>query len=79
MPLESIVMTKGIAPLVLPLLLSACGPSDEELCKDVQKKLRDCGTIGPGSCPETLPDELRDQYECIMDTKCIDIGRECGS
>ena len=67
-------MPKRVAPLLFPLLLTACSPSDEELCEDVQKKLRDCGTIGPSSCPETLRDEIREQYECIMNTKYITSG-----
>ena len=64
-----------IVLVLLPLLLSAC-QSDEELCEDVQKKLRECGGIPPRDCPETLRDELREQYECIVDKECSEIG-EC--
>ena len=71
-------MNRIFPSALLMALLPACGPSDEELCQDVKKKLEGCGTIGPSSCPEALADEVREQYECIMDTKCIDIGSECG-
>jgi hypothetical protein len=61
---------------VLVFSLSACGQSDEELCEDVQKKLRACGQPASSSCPETLNDKVRDQYECIMDVECHELG-EC--
>jgi len=67
-------MLRSLGALVF--LLSACGQSDEELCKDVQKKLRECGTVAPSDCPESLADKVRDQYECIMDTECNELG-EC--
>jgi hypothetical protein len=58
------------------LWLSACGPSDEELCQDAQKKLRSCGQPTSISCPERLNDKVRDQYECIVDSECHELG-EC--
>jgi hypothetical protein len=61
---------------VLALLLVACGQSDEELCEDAQKKLRACGQPAPSSCPEALSDKVRDQYECITDVECHELG-EC--
>jgi hypothetical protein len=61
---------------VLALLLSACGQSDEELCEDAQKKLRACGQPASSSCPEHLDDKVRDQYECIVDVECHELG-EC--
>jgi hypothetical protein len=63
--------------LVIPLGLSGCSQSDEDLCKDVQEKLTKCGTIGPSRCPDVLDDSVREQYECIMGVECQDIGREC--
>jgi hypothetical protein len=62
--------------LCLSLALVGCAQSDEELCKDVQEKLTTCGTIGPGTCPERLADKVREQYECIVDTRCSEI-HEC--
>lgn len=53
-----------------------CGPSDEELCKDVQEKMARCGSIGPSRCDDSLSDQLREQYECIVDTRCSEI-HEC--
>jgi hypothetical protein len=63
-----------IISLLLPVVLSACGQSDKELCEDVQEKMRKCGgnTV---SCPENLADEVREQYECIMDTECNEIAQ----
>jgi hypothetical protein len=58
------------------LCLTGCAQSDEELCKDVRKKLEKCGTIGPSSCPEALQDPVREQYECIMDVECSELA-EC--
>jgi hypothetical protein len=67
--------------IVWPLLfvsLSAigCGPSDEELCKEVQEKMARCGSVGPSRCNDTLADKVREQYECIVDTRCSEI-HEC--
>ena len=64
--------------LGLSLLAAACGPSDEELCKEVQEKMARCGTIGPSRCEEALSDDLREEYECIVDTRCSEI-HECAS
>ncbi len=61
---------------VLALLLAACGQSDEELCQDAQKKLRACGQPAGSTCPEALNDKVRDQYECIVDSECHELG-EC--
>ncbi|HEX6764636.1 MAG TPA: hypothetical protein VF103_04140 [Polyangiaceae bacterium] len=68
-------MTKRLAVVMFAVFLSGC-QSDEDLCKDVQKKMSDCGTIGPRDCPENLDDHTRDQYECIMDKECSKI-HEC--
>jgi hypothetical protein len=56
--------------------LAGCAQSDEELCEDVRKKLAECGTSGLSRCPEKLADSIREQYECIMDAECSELG-EC--
>ena len=58
--------------------LIGCSQSDKELCEDVHKKLNECGSPTSGKCPENLADEVREQYECIMDTECIDLA-DCAS
>jgi hypothetical protein len=58
------------------LALTGCSQSDQELCEDVREKLEKCGTIGPSRCPESLHDGVREQYECIMDVDCSELG-EC--
>jgi hypothetical protein len=70
------VWSLGVAHSLL--LLTACGQSDEELCKDAQKKLAECGS-NTGECPETLADSVREQYECIVDTPCSELASECAS
>jgi hypothetical protein len=62
--------------LVVSSFVLGCGQSDEELCKDVQEKLARCGTTGPSRCEDSLADKVREQYECIMDTRCSEI-HEC--
>lgn len=64
--------------LMFALLAIGCGPSDEELCKEVQEKMARCGSVGPASCNENLSDNVREQYECIVDTRCSEI-HECAS
>jgi hypothetical protein len=70
------VRTHHLLLVVVPALLSACGQSDEELCQEANAKLRQCGQPASSSCPEALADKVREQYECIVDTKCSDLG-EC--
>ena len=67
-------MCRGLCALAL--FLTACGQSDEELCQDAQNKLRSCGQPASSSCPENLNDKVRDQYECIVDAECHELG-EC--
>lgn len=62
---------------MLVVFFTACEQSDKELCEDAQKKLAECGS-NTVDCPENLAESVREQYECIVDTECIDIGRECG-
>ena len=64
------------APLVVALFVLGCGQSDEDLCKDVQEKMSRCGSVGPSRCQDSLADKVREQYECIMDTRCSEI-HEC--
>jgi hypothetical protein len=35
-----------------------------------------CGSVGPSRCNDTLADKVREQYECIVDTRCSEI-HEC--
>jgi hypothetical protein len=69
-------MRNAWSALVVSVLALGCGQSDEDLCKDVQEKLTRCGTIGPSRCEDSLADNVREQYECIMDTRCSEI-HEC--
>jgi len=62
--------------LFVALLAVGCGPSDEELCKEVQEKMARCGSVGPSRCNDALSDKVREQYECIVDTRCSEI-HEC--
>lgn len=62
--------------LFVSLFAVGCGPSDEELCKEVQEKMARCGSVGPSRCNDTLADKVREQYECIVDTRCSEI-HEC--
>lgn len=64
--------------LFVSLFAIGCGPSDEELCKQAREKLERCGTTGPSRCDDNLSDQLREQYECIVDTRCSEI-HECAS
>ena len=53
--------------------LTACGPSDSELCEDAKAKVAECKLedIHPAqNCDDDVSDEKRELYECLADAKC---------
>jgi hypothetical protein len=68
------LLARRVMLVLLPLLFAACGQSDEELCKEANDKLRACGQPATTRCPEALADKVRDQYECIVDKECHELG-----
>jgi hypothetical protein len=70
------VLTRHLVLAAAAWLLAACGQSDEELCQEANQKLRECGQPASTRCPEALADKVREQYECIVDSKCSELG-EC--
>lgn len=67
-------VARRIVLVLLPLILAACGQSDEELCQEANAKLRQCGQPASSRCPENLADNVREQYECIVDSECHELG-----